>query len=123
MLNKPRFGILRNIGYSLQGMRDVLRSEFSFRIQVTVIILLSMLLMAVDIGYWERAVLILSMLPVLIAEALNSAIERVVDLVTKEHHELARQAKDIGAFAVLLAFLFALITWLFVISSHILDMN
>ena len=122
-MNKPQFTVVKNIGYALQGMRDVLVSETSFRIQLGVISILSIILFILDIGYWERAVLILSMLPVLIVEALNSAIERVVDLVTREHHELARQAKDIGAFAVLLAFLFALFTWLFVIASHILDMN
>ena len=33
---------------------------------------------------------------------MNSAIERVVDLVTSEHHPLAKQAKDLAAGAVLI---------------------
>ena len=35
-------------------------------------------------------------------EMLNSAIERVVDLHTTEHHPLAKQAKDLAAGAVLI---------------------
>jgi len=36
----------------------------------------------------------------MIVELLNSAVENVVDLVTKEIHPLAKSAKDIGATAV-----------------------
>jgi len=39
---------------------------------------------------------------VLALELVNTAVERVVDLVTKEFHPLAKQAKDIAAGAVLL---------------------
>jgi len=39
----------------------------------------------------------------LIAEAINSAIESVVDLVEPDKHPLAGRAKDIAAGAVLIA--------------------
>ncbi len=39
---------------------------------------------------------------VLALELVNTAIERVVDLVTKDIHPLAKQAKDVAAGAVLL---------------------
>ena len=38
---------------------------------------------------------------VMCAELFNSAIERVVDLVTEDYHELAKAAKDLAAGAVL----------------------
>jgi undecaprenol kinase len=34
-------------------------------------------------------------------ELVNTAIERIVDLVTEEYHPLAKQAKDIAAGAVI----------------------
>ncbi len=40
---------------------------------------------------------------VIAAELLNTAIEKVVDLVSPDFHELARRAKDIAAGAVLVA--------------------
>ncbi len=49
---------------------------------------------------------------ILIAEAFNSAIERVVDLVTQEYHPLAKEAKDIGSFGVLLTFIFITAIWI-----------
>jgi diacylglycerol kinase (ATP) len=51
----------------------------------------------------------------LIAEAINSAIERVVDLVTLEHHPLAGRAKDIGSSVVFLSISVFVITWIFII--------
>ncbi len=112
MTNKPNFGLFSNIMYALHGMRDVLLSEKSFKIQVTLITLITILLILFSpLEPWRTSLLIISMYPILIVEAINSAIERVVDLVTQEHHELARQAKDIGAFAVLLTFAFTVIVW------------
>ena len=35
-------------------------------------------------------------------ELMNSAVERVVDLLTTERHPLAKQAKDLAAGAVLI---------------------
>lgn len=46
---------------------------------------------------------------VIVTEALNSAIEKTVDLVTLEQHPLAGQAKDIAAAAVLLSSVYALL--------------
>ena len=46
---------------------------------------------------------------VIITEVMNTAIEYVVDLVTDEYHDLAMKAKDVAAFGVLLAAIYALI--------------
>lgn len=51
----------------------------------------------------EFALLSLSILFVLFAELINTAIEAVVDLVTPDYHPLAKIAKDTAAGAVLIA--------------------
>ena len=51
----------------------------------------------------EWCALILAAGVVWAAEALNTALERLTDLVSPGHHPLAGQAKDIAAGAVLLA--------------------
>jgi diacylglycerol kinase len=56
---------------------------------------------------------------VLCAEALNTALERTVDLLEPERHPLARDAKDLGAAGVLIASLFALIVGLIVFGPRI----
>ena len=52
-----------------------------------------------------------SLVLILIVEALNGAIERVVDLVTLEYHEMAKRAKDAGSTSVLISVLFAIFVW------------
>ena len=51
----------------------------------------------------------------LLAEATNSAIERVVDLVTLEHHHMAGRAKDMGSAIVFLSIFIFVITWVIVL--------
>ncbi len=104
MHNKPRFNLFANIGYAFNGMIEVLKNEKSFKTQLVVISLIGIVLIFIPMDTISKAILFTSTWLVLIAEAFNSAIERVVDLVTKEYHPLAKQAKDIGAFGVFLAF-------------------
>jgi len=110
--NKPKFNLFKNIGYALEGMRYTLTQEQSFRTQVVVITLISIGLIFIPISAISKWILFSSMWLILIAEAFNSSIERVVDLITKEHHQLAKEAKDIGAFGVFLSFCLTLIIWI-----------
>ena len=65
----------------------------------------------------ERALLIAVVLPVLIVELLNSAIEATVDRISLENHHLAKRAKDVGSAAVLLSLVNAGIVWILVIAA------
>ena len=67
----------------------------------------------------EFAMLCLTCSLVIALEAMNTAIEAVVDLVTDDYHELAKVAKDVAAGRVLIASLFAVITWVFVCTPRI----
>lgn len=70
----------------------------------------------------EFALLALSILAVLCAELLNTAIEAVVDLVSPEYHPLAKTAKDTAAGAVLVAACGAGIMGYLVLSTYILPL-
>ena len=111
MTNKPTFHIFKNITYAIAGMKEVLKSEKSFKTQLFVIILIGIILPFTPLSTTAKLILFASTWLVLLAEAINSAIERVVDLVTLEHHPLAGQAKDIGAFAVGIALFIVLMIW------------
>ena len=64
-----------------------------------VILLLSYIL---GVSRTEFLLLALAAITVLLAELLNTAVEAVVDLLSPEHHETARIAKDVAAGAVLI---------------------
>jgi diacylglycerol kinase len=56
---------------------------------------------------------------VLSLEAINSAIEYLVDLASPDFHPLAKKSKDIAAAAVLIAAIFALIIGLLIFLPYL----
>jgi diacylglycerol kinase (ATP) len=103
---------LRNaLGYSLDGLRAAFRHESAFRLECTTAAIL------IPVGLWwgdgplAKALLCSSVLGVLMAELINSAIEAVVDRVSLEVHPLAKRAKDIGSALVLMALINAALVW------------
>ncbi len=58
---------------------------------------------ALRVTRWEWALLVVAITIVWVAEALNTAVERLADAVHGEPHPLIGTAKDLGAGAVLVA--------------------
>lgn len=85
----------RGIGFAL--------SEPNFRIH------LAAAAAAASLGWWlclspaEWCVVLLCFAAVMSAEAMNSAVEKLTDLVSPGHHELAGKVKDMAAGAVLIS--------------------
>ena len=123
-LMKSKGGLRRVINatrYSMQGFAAAWRDEHAFRQELIVVIPLVVAAAVIPgLTLTQRALLIGSALLVLIAELLNSAVEAVVDLVTVEHHELAKKAKDIGSAAVFLAFTNAGVLWALILAERFL---
>jgi len=112
---KPKYRFFDNFRYAREGFWEVFKSETSFKIEVVIIAILSVTALFLPFPMWAKAVLIVGMFPVIIAELLNSAIERVVDMYTKEYHPLAKYAKDAGAGAVMFSIAFSAGIWIAVI--------
>lgn len=60
---------------------------------------------------FEKVLMILSLLLVLIVELLNSAIETAIDRIGIEYHELSGRAKDIGSAAVFISLMVVVIVY------------
>ncbi|HBF31983.1 diacylglycerol kinase [Rhizobium sp.] len=85
--------------YSLQGFRRLL-AESAFRHELVLLALgfaLFAYCRAAMLHYLGLMVLGLVLIAV---EALNTAIEEVIDRISPEFSEVARNAKDLGSFAV-----------------------
>ncbi len=106
------FNAARN---SLAGVAAAARNEGSFQVELAGCVVL------LPLGLWlggsgvERALLVSSVLIVLCAELVNTALEAAVDRISLEIHPLARRAKDIGSAAVMLALVNAGVVWLLVL--------
>jgi len=66
-------------------------------------------------------VLILTIALVWAAEFINTALEAVVDLASPQQHPLAKVGKDVGAAAVLLASLAAILVGLLILGPPLLE--
>jgi diacylglycerol kinase (ATP) len=110
-LNKPRYTLFKNTRYALNGLLEVTKNEKSFRLQLLLFVVGTIVAWSLPILFVYKATLSVSLFIPLIAEVINSAIERTVDLVTFDHHELAKRAKDAGAALVFLSLVMLAFIW------------
>lgn len=88
--------------YSIAGAQRLWR-EAAFRQEVAALVALVLLFLAVGASGGEILGLLLLGLLVLLVEALNTALEEVVDHLSPGWSEFAKHAKDMGSFAVMCA--------------------
>ena len=69
----------------------------------------------IDTSITNKLILFITGILVLIVELINSAIENVVDLVTKDIKPLAKSAKDIGSTAVMFSIILHICCWIVIL--------
>lgn len=103
--------IARALVWSIKGLRAAWTHEASFRLEGYLLVVMFPAGLWLGQGAIEKSVLCGSLILVLAAELLNSAVEAVVDKVSPEFHELAGRAKDMGSAAVFLLMLNVVMCW------------
>ncbi|MBP5534005.1 MAG: diacylglycerol kinase [Alphaproteobacteria bacterium] len=107
--------IFRAFKYSWQGLVYVFKNEIAFRQDVLFFLICSVISFLLPVSSVSRAIMIFSLFFILLMEMVNTAIEVVINRISTERHPLSGVAKDIGSALVLLAFLNAIIVWLFIL--------
>lgn len=114
--NKPGHRGVKRLAYatvfSWRGFVAAWRYEAAFRQLINWLAVALVTAAVFDLSLVERLLLVGSVLLVLMAELLNSAIEAIVDKASPEQHPLAGRAKDMGSAAVLVAMAIAAMTWI-----------
>lgn len=95
--------MLRSFSYACAGLAYLLRTQRNFRIELGIGALAVVAGVWLRIGEMEWLALVLTIALVLILEAVNTAIERAVDLASPGPDPRAKAAKDVSAAAVLIA--------------------
>lgn len=106
--------------YSIDGYRACFRTEAAFRQEVFasfVIVPLAFILASTGV---ELALMLGSWGLVMIVEVLNSAVERAIDRISQERHELSKEAKDMGSAAVMGAIFLCAVIWTCIMLPKIL---
>ncbi|ALQ09457.1 MULTISPECIES: diacylglycerol kinase [Pseudoalteromonas] len=109
-----RQGLMRlifTLSHSFNGLKWMSRFEAAFQQELALFSLLGVFVWLQEIALKDKLLLIASLLFVLFAELVNTAVEVVVDRIGSEYHELSGLAKDIASASVFIAMLIAALIW------------
>lgn len=109
-----RTGILRiiyTLVHSYNGFKWLCKNEAAFQQELALFIPLTVFAFWLDLPATHTLLVILSMVFVLFAEMVNTAIEAVVDRISLDYHLLSGVAKNIGSALVLLSIISSLTVW------------
>ena len=110
---------MRKFSHALRGLFVAFKLDQSFRFEVAIFLVISILLWVVPLTQVERYLVLLVAAFVIVVELANTAIEKLADFVQPEWHAAVRDIKDIGAAAVLVASLLAFIVGITVFAPHL----
>ena len=96
--------IHKALRYSYEGVKAMYKSEPSFQQDLVLFVVGMLVLCFLDITTTQKCILI-----------INTAIETIVDRISKEINPLSKKAKDIGSFLVMMSFILAFILWIMIL--------
>ena len=102
-LLEPIRGVMKSVAHAARGIRLALSSQRNFRIHSFIAGAVVVAGVVVRFGRVEWILLILTVIFVMTAELLNTALEYLLNLLEAHYHPVARTVKDVAAGAVLLA--------------------
>lgn len=108
------YQIINAFFYSVDGFKVALR-EKAFQLELMASFIIIPVALVIDKSAAEKALLILSWFVVLIAELINTAIEKTIDRISIDIHPLSKQVKDMGSCAVLFSVIAFGIVWILIL--------
>lgn len=95
--------LIDSFNFAINGLISAVKTERNMKIHYAAAVIVLIVSLFFNLSRVEYIVLVLTIALVIISELFNTAVEKLVDLVTEEYHPLAKLVKDISAGAVLIA--------------------
>ncbi len=108
-----------SLNAALAGCMHTLRTQPNAWIEIAAMVVVVAAAWWFHVTAVEWAILILTFALILALEAVNTAIEAVVDLVSPQYHPLAKIAKDTAAGGLVFAVLGSLCVAAFIFGPHL----
>jgi diacylglycerol kinase (ATP) len=112
-------GRVRSFAYAFTGIRTMLRSQHNAWIHLAATVAVCALGLALGLSTAEWCWIVLAIMSVWTAEALNTAFEFLADVASPEFHPLVKHAKDVAAGGVLISAIGALVIAALVLGPHL----
>lgn len=110
---------MKSFVFAFQGLKELIVSQKNFRIHLLAMIVVIFAAWFFGLTQSEWIAILLCGGLVLTMEAINTALEYVVNFISPDKHPSAKRIKDIAAGAVLLAALMALVVGLLIFVPYI----
>ena len=114
--------LFRSFGHALRGVNRLLSTEQNARIHFGAMLLVFALALAFRVNHIEAAVLFFAVVLVFALEIINTAIEKMLDLLHPQQHEVVGKVKDALAGAVLISAVIALVVACLVFYPYVRDL-
>ena len=111
---------IQSFKFAFRGLLSLVKTQPNARIHLlaTVVVVTAGTLLRLSRTEW--CWLVIAMMAVWIAEAFNTAIEQLADVVSPDFHPAIARAKDVAATGVLIAALGSLVVGLLIFGPHFL---
>ena len=111
---------IKSFSHAVSGLRQFVGREHNARIHLVATIAVIVTAFLLHVSYTEAAILAGVTGLVWVAEILNTCIERLSDVITRERHPDIKLVKDLAAGAVLVAAIIAVVTGLLIFIPKII---
>ena len=111
--------LFTSIGHAVDGIVDLVKRENNAKIHVISTLLVILVGLRLEFLAIEWLWISLAVAGVWVAELINSALEKLVDLVSPEEHPLAKKVKDYAAGAVLVMAIWAVFVFCLISLPHV----
>ena len=112
--------LLNSFSYAVEGVRYVFKNDQNMRIHCVVALFVISAGLFFRITPFEMGILAVMIVLVITTEMINTSIEKMTDLITKEYRTDAKIAKDVAAGMVLLAALGSVVVGIFVFTPYVM---
>lgn len=116
---KPKKFVV-SLKYASQGIYFAFRANQNIRIQTIIALIVILASLVLQVNLFEMGILGIMILLVICTEMINTAIEEMVNLISTEHRQEAKIAKDVSAGMVLLTATGSIIVGILIFVPHIL---
>jgi diacylglycerol kinase len=110
---------LKSFGYAFQGIRTLVTTQPHAQLHLLATIVVVTAGIRVGLRRWEWVAIMLCIGMVLMAEALNTALEFLADEVSLEQRERIGKAKDVAAGGVLIVAMISVVIAALVFWNHL----
>lgn len=115
MKKKVKFSIggrLRSFKYAANGLKILFSQEHNARIHAVAAVMAVSLAIILGFDRTGWVAVLISIAAVFITESVNSAVERLCDLVMPQYSRQVKEIKDLAAGAVLISAVMAVLLWI-----------